>query len=62
MTALGSMIFLMGCSWTDDAVGLAALTPTIGALGREVVRVDDDALTSAYRDHAATWQAAVGPS
>jgi len=53
----------MGCSEAvDDGVGLAALKPTIGALGREVIRVDDAALSAAYRDHAATWQAALGVS
>lgn len=61
LTAIGSMISLMGClEATDDAVGLRALQPSIADLGREVVRVDDDALTTAFRDHAAIWQAAVG--
>ena len=61
MTAIGSLILLTACfPMTNDAVGLNALAPTIGALGQEVVRVDDDALTTAFRNHAATWQAAAG--
>lgn len=62
LTALGLLTLLSGClnSGVDDAAGLAALRPTLGALGQEVVRIDDAALTGAYRDHAATWQAAIG--
>lgn len=61
MIAGGLLISLAGCfPQIDDAAGLAALQPTLAALGQEVIRVDDDALNEAYRNHAATWQAAVG--
>lgn len=58
---LGIASSLMGCDPAiDDGVGLEALRPTIKSLGVEVVRIGDDALTTAYRNHAATWQAAKG--
>jgi hypothetical protein len=62
MTATGCLIFLAGClnNGVDDGVGLRALQPSLVALGSEVQRIDDTALTAAYRDHAATWQAALG--
>jgi hypothetical protein len=60
MTVLGCLILLTGCfPTTDDAVGLRALEPSIRDLGVEVIRVDDGKLTSAYRNLAATWKAAV---
>lgn len=61
LTAIGCLTLLTGCfPGVDDGVGLAALRPSLGALGQEVVRIDDDALTAAYRDHAAIWLAATG--
>ena len=54
---LGCAIFLTACLRVDDATGLRLLEPTIGALGHEVVRVNDAALTAAYRNLAATYVA-----
>lgn len=58
---LGPAIFLTAClERVDDAAGLRALGPSLGALGQEVVRVQDPALTTAFRNHAARWEAAMG--
>lgn len=60
-TALGLMTFLAACPKPiDDAVGLRSLEKPLGTLGREVSRIDDPALTSAFRGVAARWEAAIG--
>lgn len=44
----------------DDAPGLAALRGPLVDVSREVLRVDDDALTMATRDLVSTYNAALG--
>lgn len=61
MIAVGLMTFLAACPKPiDDAVGLRSLGKPLGALAREVKRVDDPELTSAFRGVAARWEAAIG--
>lgn len=59
---LGCAIFLSAaCNpEIDDGVGLRALEGPLVAVGQEVLRVSDDKLTAAYRDLAASWEAALG--
>jgi hypothetical protein len=61
MTALGLTAFLAACDpQISETVVLDALKPPLFDLGLQVQRVDDDELTAAYRNLAATLEAGIG--